>query len=189
MGGGGEDVKRLAGREQAMVRRIRPGHGGLCAQHLERPFLGGLRADDADHVFFQRDLVHDGQPVAAPEDIEGRGVVTAVDADRPLAAQPERGGATAVDVHRRPRRRRADQVGAPADPLAAELHDLDVRSAQLGAAGAVDDGHADGGLRGGAGRREQHGGHGDEKATHRRPKSQNRRVRITETTSDVTTGK
>jgi hypothetical protein len=107
-----EDVVRLARADHALVRGVRPRHDGLRAQRFFRKLVAGFGAQDARQIVLERQLVHDGDAVADPNEIERRWIVAAVDAERTIAGEPEPWRPHAVDVDERPRRHRADRIHA-----------------------------------------------------------------------------
>ena len=192
--GRGEDVERLAGGEVAVIGGVGAGDDGLRPQHRRRPLLAGLGPQHTDHVLFQRNLVHHGEAVAAAHDLERRRILAAVQADRAIAAQPERGRAPAVDLDDAADDDGTDDARAPgAGRARAQLDHVDVVAAQLGHARAVHHGHADRVL--GRGRRDERHqrDHRHERRAlgrpHRRPKSQNSRVSSSDSPMEVASGK
>ena len=192
--GGRDDVEGLADGDGALVGGIRARDDRLGAKRFPRKLLAGLRAQDAGEIVLERHLVHDGERLADAHEIERRRIFPPVDAQQPVAREPEPRCPRAVDLDAALSRRGAHEVHAPgtgpttiAPP---ELRDFDVAPTDFDQARLIDHGdpdHACGECR--ASRRDHQREGGRERADHRRPIRYSRTERRTLIRIEVVSGK
>ena len=179
-----------------MVCSVRARDDRLGTQHLERPSLAGLGAQDADQVVLEGQLVDDGEALAVLDDLERRRVLAPVQLDRALARKPEAARAAPVDLDALPVGNGPHDVGPPraaGHAAPAELVHLDGHPAQLDDTRVLHERDADRARRRSGGDETRNEAErcreGRENDPHRRPRIHRISVRTTLSRSDVASGK